>query len=251
MIRNKTNHPEKQNNQDTLSIYDHILELRARLLWYLVFLCVASAVAYYYNSQITALLIAPLQQNLYYTNPVGGFQFTLQVAIFAGFIVTVPVLSYQIINFIRPAFHAVSYRSILLYLCVSVLLVILGVITAYLLIVPTTLRFLQSFGGDAIQPLITADAYFGFITWYLSGFAILFQLPLLMILLNQIAGVSHSVFLKYQRIVIAVSFVAAAILTPTPDVFNLMLFALPLLALYYGSICIILVMSLFKKSSGA
>lgn len=248
--KSKENH-ERSKKQIDQTVHVHLLELRSRLLLYLISLCMASGISYIYNQQITNLLVAPLHQQLYYNDPVGGFQFTLQVAIFLGFVTTVPILVYQILRFVEPVFPWRSRFLVAGLLGASVALVCLGVLTAYFLVVPATIRFLTSFGGSSIQPLITADAYFTFIAWYLGGFAILFQLPLVMLLLTWFTPITSASFLRFQRHVIVLCFVVAAILTPTPDVVNLLLFAVPLLVLFYSSIVVAwLVEMLRQKKEG-
>jgi hypothetical protein len=103
---------------------------------------------------------------------------------------------------------------------------------ALLLSLPTALRFLEDFGGPQVQPLISTDRYFSFVLLYVGGFAVLFQLPLLLVLLNQVVPLSVRTLMTKQRWVVLGSFVVAALLTPTPDPMNQALLAVPIIGLY-------------------
>lgn len=250
MMKKKINREtpaKKQNNQSLseLTVYDHLLELRSRILFYLICLALASGISYYFHPSIIKFLISPLPQQLYYTNPAGNLQFGVQVAVFIGFVVTVPVLVYQVLRFIEPVLPTSLVKQVDYLVLFSMLLVFTGVCVAYFLIIPATLTFLLSFNlGTGIESLITVDHYFSFITFYLGGFAVLFQLPLILYLINRFTRATWKTFLKYQRYVIVLALVASAILTPTPDLFNLALFAMPVIVLFY---CSILVMALTGK----
>src|SRR5690606_36358149 len=103
---------------------------------------------------------------------------------------------------------------------------------ALLVSLPAALRFLQDFGGPSVQPLISTDRYFSFVLLYVGGFALLFQLPLLLVLLNQVVPLSVKTLMTKQRWVILGSFVAAALLTPPPDPMDQALLAVPMIGLY-------------------
>jgi sec-independent protein translocase protein TatC len=118
----------------------------------------------------------------------------------------------------------------------SFLLALFGVLTAYYLVLPATLNFLANFAGVQLKALISTKDYFSFITKYLLGFAILFQLPLVMQILGRFVKLRASTLLKYWRHVIVVSFVVAAVLTPTPDPINQAIMAAPIIILYFISV---------------
>ncbi len=235
----KPNLKKKQSNssQTEFTVLEHLLELRSRLLFYLVCLAVASGIAYYFHPSVIQFLIQPLNQQLYYTNPAGGLQFGIQIAIFVGFITTVPLLVYHTLRYIEPVLTQSSLKLLDGIVFSSMLLVFIGVCVAYFLIVPAALRFLQDYGaGSGMQALITVDQYFSFLTLYLGGFAILFQLPLVLYLITKFTSATWKTFLGFQRYVIVGALIGAAILTPTPDLFNLALFAMPIILLFYISL---------------
>ena len=120
---------------------------------------------------------------------------------------------------------------------------ILGMAFAYFISLPASLHFLSTFNSGQVKSLISTDEYFSFVTHYLLGFAILFQLPLVMIFINQIAPLKFSRLWSFERWVILISFILAAIITPTPDWVNQTIMAIPLIILYQISAIIVVLIN--------
>jgi sec-independent protein translocase protein TatC len=122
-----------------------------------------------------------------------------------------------------------------------------GVLFAYFVSLPAALHFLAKFGGAGVQSLITVDEYFNFALAYLAGFALLFQLPLLILFVNRIKPLTPGKMMGAQRFVILISFIVAAILTPTPDPFNQLLMAAPAIVLYQIGIIMVMIVNRGSK----
>ncbi len=226
---------------------EHIYELRRRLLVCVVFIVVGAGIGYLINEQLLAIIQQPLGQKLFYTSPTGGFSFVFMLCVFFGIVFALPCIIYQIIAFLKPVLPRTSRHSILLYPFCSVILAALGIVFAYFVSLPASLHFLANFGGGNIEALITTDTYFNFALSYIAGFAILFQLPLILIITNRITPLGPGKLMKWQRYVIIGSFVLAAIITPTPDPFNQLLMAGPIILLYQLSILLIWIINGSKK----
>ncbi len=222
-----------------LTIAEHLQELRSRLLWSVIALFIGGAFGYYFHEQIIAILIKPLGQQLYYTSPAGGFDFLIKTCLFFGFILAIPVLVYQLLKFLAPAVpgHVVYKTSRILL--VSVLLAIAGMAFAYFVSLPAALHFLNNFSTGPVTSLIGANEYFSFVMIYVAGFAALFQMPLIIAFINKITPLTPKIMMRKQRFVILGSFIIAAILTPTPDPINQTIMAVPIIALYQSSICVV------------
>jgi sec-independent protein translocase protein TatC len=185
-------------------------------------------------------LIVPLNGPLFYTSPVGALQAVFGVSALFGFIVSVPVLLYQILKFIEPTIGGTkSIKNILVYVLISFLLSISGVLTAYYLVLPATLTFLAKFAEGQLKALISTQDYFSFVTKYLLGFAILFQLPLIIFIIGKFTKLKASTLLKYWRHVIVFGFIISAFLTPTPDPINQSIMAAPIIILYLVSTAVL------------
>ena len=218
---------------------DHISELRTRLFWSAFSFVTGGAIGYFLNSSILALLLKPLNQPLFYSSPAGGFDFVFKISLFFGFVVSIPVFTYHIIKFIEPILSEHFHVLITRLLIASCLLTVSGILFAYYLSLPAALHFLGQFGSAQVKSLISATEYFSFVTTYIAGFAILFQLPLVLFLINRVTPLKPGKLMKQQKYVVLASFIIAAILTPTPDVVNQTIMALPLIVLYQMSIAVI------------
>ena len=218
------------------TISEHIGELRRRALYCFVALLAGGIVGYKFQDQIIAWLIKPLGETLFYTSPAGGFDFLIKICLFFGFLLAIPVIMYNIIRFISPAVphHIIIKTSrILVY---SISLWLMGAAFAYYVSLPSALHFLNNFSSKQIQSLISAQEYFNFVMIYIAGFAALFQMPLLIAFINKITPLKPMMLMKKQKVIILVSFIIAAVLTPTPDPINQTLMAVPIIALYQTSI---------------
>ncbi len=229
----------KKHDPKHLTIAEHLQELRGRLLWSALALLFGGALGYVYNDQIIAWLVKPLNQQLYYTSPAGGFDFLIKVCVFFGFLVAIPVLVYQLIQFLSPAVPShITYKTGKIMI-ISVILALLGVSFAYFVSLPAALHFLGNFSTGSITSLISANEYFNFVMIYMVCFAALFQMPLIIGFVNKVTPLTPQILMRKTRVVILISFIAAAILTPTPDPLNQTLMALPMIILYESSIGVV------------
>lgn len=227
---------------------EHVQEVRRRLIWSSVALLIGGGVGYSLYERLLDLIQRPLGQTLYYTSPTGGFNFAFKICIVFGLIFALPVMSFHMFKFLEPVTTKESRHSILKYVLWSVILAYAGVMFGYYISLPAALNFLTQFGGENIQSLITANEYFSFALAYVAGFALLFQLPLLILFVNRVTPLKPSGMFKAQKYVILGSFIVAAILTPTPDPINQLLMALPIILLYQVSIIVIWVANRSRKN---
>src|SRR3989344_5180596 len=216
---------------------EHVRELRRRAMYTIATLLLGSVAGFFMHEQIFSIIRRPLNEQLYYTTPTGGFNAIIKVSIMFGAILTVPVLVYHIGKFLSPAFRR-RFRAVRIVLF-STTLALLGVFFAYYVSLPAAIHFLANIDSKNLQSMITVNEYLGFVTAYLAGFAILFQLPLIMIFLNRIKPQRPGRLMRMQRWVILISFIVAAILTPTPDPFNQLIMAAPIILLYQFSVVLI------------
>lgn len=218
------------------SFADHLGELRVRLMVWLVFFVAGSVAGFLIRDTLLALLIKPLNEPLFYTSPVGGFNFVLEIALFFGLLLSSPILTYEIIKFCQPAMPKRIGSIALKLVALSYLLLAAGVAFAFWVAIPAAIHFLKEFDSDQIRALISTSEYFTFIIVYLAGLGIFFQLPVIFLLINFIKRLEVKKMMKWQGLAIVIAFVLAAIITPTPDPFNQSMVAIPLILLYELSI---------------
>ncbi|HET7630196.1 MAG TPA: twin-arginine translocase subunit TatC [Candidatus Saccharimonadales bacterium] len=230
-------------HEDLRTFGDHIGELRKRVAWVALVFVVASAVAYNFRDWLIDIVLKPLgDQKLVYLTPAGGFTFIFQITLYVGAVVAAPLMVYHLYRFVQPALPVRARRySLRIVVCAS-LLMIAGVCFGYFVAVPAALHFLTTFAGDFITPSLTADSYLSFIVAYVVGLGILFQLPLLLVFWNWISPMSTGKLLNSERYLVVLAFIAAAMITPTPDMLNQSLIAVPIILIYQlGVVAVVLI----------
>ncbi len=218
---------------------EHIKELRQRLIYLLSVVVLGCGVGYALHKPLFNILQKPLGQQLYYTTPIGGFNAMLKISVLVGLVAGVPFLIYQLCQFVGPAFKNLSPKRPFRIFVFSVLLAAAGASFGYFVSLPAALRFLTHIDSGNIQPLIVVGDYLNFVFSYLVSFAVLFQLPLIMLFINRIKPQKPSKLIRHQRWVILISFILAAILTPTPDPINQLIMAAPIILLYQFSVALV------------
>ncbi len=237
-------------NQATFA--EHVQELRNRLFWTVLFLILGAVIGYFFHNTLILWLQKPLNESLYYTTPGGAFSFIIKVCTVFGFVLALPVLIYQVFAFFGPLIKLKTKRSFVLYVVCSFLLAAGGLLFAYTISLPAALHFLVTFGTDSnIKSLITANEYFNFVLTYMAGFAALFQVPLIVLLIDKIKPIPPSKLLGTIRYVVLFSFIVAAVITPTPDPINQALMAGPIILLYLMSVGVVALRAAMRRKKAS
>lgn len=214
----------------SMSLVRHLMELRLRIIRSLVALAIGSGIAYYYNEPIMQFIMHPAGK-LYYMQPAEAFFTSLKVSIFAGFLLTMPFIFYQIWKFLLPALTVREKTIIGLIVPSSVLLFLGGLLFSFYFVLPIAVDFFLGFGTDYLQPMFSIQQYFNFVLTFILPFGCVFELPLVIIILAKIGLVTSEMLRAKQSMVFFVSFIVGAILSP-PDIFSQTLLALPMILLY-------------------
>lgn len=226
----------------TMTLMDHVRELRTRLFVVAAAFLAGSIISYMYLDQVIHVLLAPLDgRKLIYLNPAGGFSFIFLVSIYAGIALAVPLLIQQLYGFVKPILPVNMRRYSWRILLASFILLISGIVFGYFVAIPGALKFLYEFAGDYIQASLTADSYLNFVIAYTIGIGLVFQLPLFLLLIHWIKPFTPKGLFLTERWVIVLAFVAAAIITPTPDPLNQTIIALPIIIVYQLGVVVILI----------
>lgn len=244
--------PKRRRDPTKVSSFaDHIAELRRRLVWIALVFVAGSGLAYTYHHELVRLIMAPLDgQKLVYLTPGGGFSFIFQVSIYAGLIMAAPFIVHHIYAFIRPALPSRAQRSATKIVVSALCLIAMGIAYGYFVAVPAALQFLSGFAGDSVTPNLTADSYLNFFLSYIAGLALLSLLPLFLIFWHWIKPLTPGRLLKSERWIILLAFIAAAIITPTPDAANQTMIAGPVILLYQFGAAGVLVSIARSKRAG-
>lgn len=221
----------------------HFSELRKRLVgvmlfFALVFVCFYSVKNPLLNALTLPVRAAlPLGQTLVYTG-IGELFFTyIKISALGAFAVTLPLLLWQLWRFALPGLYPHEKSMLRPYLIVVPVLFYVGVLFAFIVIVPLALQFFLGFVAQEVYALPSVKEYLGFLTRMLLAFGVSFELPVFLVLLMQTGLLKVSTLVHNRRIAIVLVFVVAAVLTP-PDPLSQTLLALPMLALYEAAIVV-------------
>lgn len=222
------------NNDEAMTLTEHLGELRRRILHSLAALAVGTIISSFYIDEIVAVLTAPAA-NLYYMRPAEAFFIYVKIALACGVLIAAPVLFYELWAFLVPALTGKERSALMLFVPSSVLLFWAGIAFAYFFVFPQGLNFFTTFAGGNIAPMLSIESYLDFFLMLVVPFGFIFNLPMVLIVLAQMGVVSSQLLKCGRRYMIVASFILAAIITPTPDVVTQTLLAVPMILLYEGS----------------
>jgi len=223
---------------------DHLEELRWRILWSFLAIVVGSIVGFILVLRfgVLDLLINPFyevmgeDERLVFLSPTEPFFLILRVGILGGVVLVSPIIIYQIWAFLSPALERHEKRAIIPALYLGVILFSLGVWMSYAVALPITLQFLLFFGEDYFEAMMRAGDYLGFVTKLLLAFGVLFELPVVIMILSALGLVTPAFLRAKRRHAIVIITVLASFLSPGDVVTVTALMMLPLILLYEFSI---------------
>jgi sec-independent protein translocase protein TatC len=220
-----------------MAFFDHVRELRRRLIVSMLCLGVGFVVAYLLHDRYIHWLLNPIGEQVYITSIEEGFMMKLRVSAYVGLILSFPVHVYNVVAFVTPALTGRERSFLRAMLAGSMALLLIGGYLAYFQILPLSFQFLKNpaFVPEGAGTLLGYQKNLLFALRLLFAFIILFQLPLVMILLMAMNLVDRRQMLKCSRYIIVLIFVLSALLTP-PDPVSQIGLALPLIILFYLSI---------------
>jgi sec-independent protein translocase protein TatC len=219
----------------------HLIELRRRAFIVAMSVAAGATTAYFVQQKLVAVLLKPAgDQQFIYTTPGGGLNFLIMICIYTGFILSIPVIIYNILKFIEPVMWEDSSRYILRGSAMAGLLALAGVCFGYFVGLPSALKFLShQFVTDQVTAMIAIQSYTGFVSKFLLASALIFQAPLIMMLINHIKPLNPAKLLKSEKWVIIGSMLIGAIISPTPDIRSMLLMAVPIFVTYQIGIGIV------------
>ncbi len=231
-MTNNTNSEPKQMN-----FLEHLNELRHRLIVCVIFVFITSCLAYGLLAKPVINLIAkPVGTQLVFLTPTEAFMVYIIVAFFCGIFISSPVVLFQIWRFVAAGLTKKERLHVLLYAPFSFLLFIGGAYFCYAIILPVTVKFLLGFATESLTPMLSLRSYVTFTGGMLLAFGLVFQMPIVLLFLNELGIINPSMLQKQRKYAILIIFIAAAIMTPSPDVLSQLLMAGPMLILFEISI---------------
>jgi sec-independent protein translocase protein TatC len=226
-----------------MTVIEHLEELRRVLIISLASWGAATVIGFLASQWVLGILLGPVRhvignQKLIYTGPIDAFLLFFKVGIFTGFVLSSPIIIWQIWTFVAPGLRRNERRFAVGFVASAVGLLVMGMAFAFFAL-PIALRFLTSIGNSELQYLPFADRYVNFVLLLIAIFGVTFELPLVVTLLG-LAGIVKARTLRQRRIPIWIGiFVGANLVTPGVDPFTPLLLTVPLIILFEISILVI------------
>lgn len=218
----------------SMTIVEHLEELRDRLIVIVVALAVSTGFSFFYMRDLMVALTNLVGKDfeLLGLSPMEQIVAPMKVALIAGIALAMPVIIYEVVRYLLPALTPQEKRYLYMLLPGGTISFMLGLAFAYFAMLPAMLNFLQGFMGGVIKAQWSADKYISFVTTILFWMGLVFELPLVMFFLAKLRIVTARVLIRFWRFWVLIAAVIAAIITPTPDPINMGIVMIPLIALY-------------------
>src|ERR671920_2559488 len=225
-----------------MTLIEHLDELRSRIIKVgLAFFGVA-IVAWFFRVRIFDWLLAPaggaLQGKLNVTGVTEQLFTDMKLALYVGFLLTIPVLLYQVWAFVAPAVGDLGRVFTYILITLASSLFIAGIVFGYVFVVPVGVKFLLGWAPDRYDTIITPTNYMAFVTRFLLACGIVFELPAATYVAAKLELIDAALLKRYRKHAIVANTIVAAAITPSPDPFSMLLLAVPLIGMYELSIII-------------
>jgi len=219
-------------NELQLTFLGHLDELRKRIIMIVLAMLVGALVCFQFVDKFVALITQPANQlDFIYLSPPELFIAYIKISLVMGLVITMPFTLFQVWLFLKPGLTKSEKSYLVLALSASACFFLVGAGFAFYVIVPFTIKFFIGVATPQITPLFSFESYVSFVSAILLSFGLIFEMPLLVVLLTQIGLVTPQLLSKSRKIIILLIFIVAAILTP-PDVISQLLMAAPMLVLF-------------------
>ncbi|HVX30114.1 MAG TPA: twin-arginine translocase subunit TatC [Nitrolancea sp.] len=224
--------PEPESFEE-MTLQEHLLELRNRLVYSAIAVAVGFVVGLIFSFRMLDLIerlsgVGKLKA----LDPMESFVATMKVALYIGIGLAMPILIYQIVRFLAPGLTRNEKRYLYRAIPFVFGMFVLGVLFAFFIVIPRGLRFLHGFGGGTFEADFRASSVVSFYLTLLLWVGIVFELPVVMYILAKLHVVTAQMLGGIRKYALILIMIAAAIITPTPDPFNMFLIAAPMYLLY-------------------
>src|SRR5215203_4195764 len=234
--------PRGPRDEMRMTLIEHLDELRSRIIKVGIAFLGVAIVAWFFRERIFDWLLAPaggaLQGKLNVTGVTEQLFTDMKLALYVGFLLTIPILLYQIWAFVAPAVGDMGKAFTYTIISLASALFIAGIVFGYFVVLPNGTQFLLNWDTERYTPLITSQFYLTFVTRFLLAFGIVFELPAATYVAAKLELVDAPLLRKYRKHAIVANTILAAVLTPGQDPYSMTLLALPMIVMYELSILI-------------
>lgn len=242
-----------QRRKKEMALLDHFKELRKVLLISAYAIAFGTVIGWTFSDIVYRFLAQPMvgikEVSFITTTPMEPILVKLKISIVAGIIVALPIIFWQIWAFVLPALQKNERKYLYFIVPSSIILFLGGAAFSFYVVLPMALKFLMFVGGGAVEstPFVTKASYLGFILTFILSFGIVFQMPVVLLLLIKIGILDPRTLAKYRKYAFFIIVVLAVIISPTPDIMTQALMIGPMYMLYELSIWIGLLLVRKKK----
>jgi sec-independent protein translocase protein TatC len=224
--------------EEKMPFTSHLEELRARIIRIMIAAAIGFGVCWYFKEWLFQIITRPLYQVLppnsfmIYTSLPEAFFNYMKISFYGSLFLTSPYIFYQLWKFISPGLYKSEKKYMLPFVISSTILFICGILFGYYLALPPAFSFFVEFSSDFLKPMFSLREYLSLSLKLLLAFGVSFELPVVIFFLARIGVVSSKMLSRNRRYAILIIFIAAAILTPSPDARTQIIMAIPLMGLY-------------------
>ena len=254
-LEENASNPGPENESGKMSFLEHLDELRKRLLRIVLYIAVGFLTCWFFARSIYDFLAIPITKylppniKLVYTNPTDPFIIYMKVAFLAGIFLTLPFILYEVWKFIAPGLYRKEKKYVVPFLTSSMILFLLGATFCYYIILPACYKFLVQL-GSSFTPMIKVDEYLDLTNMMLLGFGIIFEMPVIAGFLSMFGLITASFLWKKFKYSLVIIVTLAAVISPTGDAFNLLVWSAPMVLLYFLSIGVAALFGWRRKKRG-
>jgi sec-independent protein translocase protein TatC len=256
---------KKDELRGQMSFLDHLEELRIRIINMLVALGISFVICFAFIGKVTIgpwvtggiydFIVYPIQMvvpKLYYMNVTEPFNLELKVAFVVSLFCAAPIVLSEVWRFISPGLYRHEKRYALPFIISSSLLFMTGMAFAYYVAFPFAMQFLVSVGGElGMTPVLNVSDYFDLFMMIVLALGVVFEIPALIFILSRIGLVSGPFLLRNTKYAILIATIVAAVITPTTDIANMMIVAVPMVGLYLLGVGVAFLFGKKRKSDDA
>jgi sec-independent protein translocase protein TatC len=244
----RKNGKKKADPTGTMSVVDHLRELRDRVVWSLIAIAVGAMICFIFFEPIISLMVEPYRdatvskefpngKDLIFTQPLEAFMTRIKVAAYGGFVIASPVVFFHLWRFITPGLHPKEKKYAIPFVVSSVILFLGGSFVAVLTF-PKALNFLLGVGGSDIDALLTAGSYITLVFLMVIAFGFSFEFPVVMMFLLLARIITTQQLRKIRKFTFLGLVIFAAVITPSQDPISLFAMSIPMYILYEAAILI-------------
>lgn len=241
---------------DKVPVTEHLGELRKRIVISLSAVIIVFSLCFYYSEYIFHILTLPIHStlkfslekpfvafkatnpglNLVFLAPAEALWMHLKISLVSALIISSPLIFYESWKFVAPGLLRKEKKYALPFVILITFLFLIGAFFCFIIVLPFAMNFLLTYKTENIKPMLSVGKYIDFCLKFIIAFGAIFELPVVVVSLTKMGIVTTEFFAKNRKYAILLAFIVAALLTPTPDAFNQILMAVPIIVLYEAGI---------------